>query len=98
MITVSVMITLIIGIVVLSYVAQAEGKRSDRAEEKASAYSQTLAEVKLRAEHLRETQTQISHIEEEADREKEELARTADADLVSRANALFGLPDGSGKQ
>jgi type II secretory pathway pseudopilin PulG len=84
---------LLSAVVILFLIARAQVQRADAAEREVAEYRNALAEVKARAERLKETAGKTAEVQERANEERQELARTADADLVHRANNLFGLPD-----
>ena len=64
-------------------------ERTNKAESEIKEYKEALADVKEVAEHLQKAVGETKRIEEEANVEKKELAKTDDADLVHRANRLF---------
>jgi predicted nucleic acid-binding Zn-ribbon protein len=72
--------------------------RADAAEELVTAHKEIEQALQDRARLLREALMLINKTGEEADHEKEELARMSDADLVHRANTLFRMPNCSAKQ
>jgi hypothetical protein len=66
-----------------------QGKRAKKAEKEAKALHEAFWQVKEKAERLQKALGETAKIEEEADAERTELARTPDVDLVDRANSLF---------
>ena len=85
------------GILLCLFIAQV--KRADKAEAKAVAYSQALAELKLRAERLRETASQDTRIQERLKLRAEHLRETAEKDSAvkeavdAEREKLFDTPD-----
>ncbi|MDR1574906.1 MAG: hypothetical protein LBS37_02765 [Treponema sp.] len=71
-------------------------KRARRAEAEAKALHDAFWQVARKAEALQAAQKQTTQIMEEANAERQKLNTTADSDLVSRANSLFGVRDRQG--
>ena len=94
---IGIFLALVVGCVVLFCAVRVEMRRAEKAENAAAAYRRGLEEARLRAGRLQDTLARQQRVEEVSDEARKELARTEDSDLVSRANALFGVPDGAGK-
>jgi predicted Holliday junction resolvase-like endonuclease len=64
-----------------------------------AALHEAFWDTERKAERLQAALGKQKEAEEKAHEERKDLAGTADADLVHRANSLFGMPDkpGSGK-
>jgi hypothetical protein len=86
-----------LAIVVLVCVVKAQGAklkaadaRADKAEQEVEAYQQAFTDAESRASRLKQALERNVEVEEKANVERQELAKTADNDLVRRANNLFG--------
>jgi hypothetical protein len=88
-------LTLIAAAAILAAVLQ--GKRAGKAEREAKALHEAFWQVKEKAERLQKALGANVKVMEEANEERTELARTADADLAGRANSLFLRDNGNGK-
>jgi hypothetical protein len=86
--------TLIAGIAIL--IAVSQGKRVKRAEAESKALHEAFWDAARKAERLQQALGKQTEAEGKANAERKELAGAADADLVYRANTLFGMPDQSG--
>jgi cell division protein FtsB len=75
---------------VLFLIAKARVKRADQAERKAASYHAAYTELEQRATSLKEAIQKNKQVEVQNNEERQDLAKTADTDLVHRANALFG--------
>jgi Skp family chaperone for outer membrane proteins len=84
---------LVVLCVVLFFIAKAQVKRADQAERKAASYHEAYTEMERRARSLRKLLQKYKQVEEENHEARQNLAGTADTDLVHRANALFGVQD-----
>jgi septal ring factor EnvC (AmiA/AmiB activator) len=97
----------LIALLVMAVVAAAailaavlQGKRAKKAETKINALHEAFWKVWERAERLQKALGDTAKVEEEADAERTELARTPDSGLADRANSLFGgvRNNGAGRQ
>jgi type II secretory pathway pseudopilin PulG len=70
-------------------IAILQGKRAKKAEKESAALREAFLQVKEKAERLEKALGDSAKVEEKANEERKELARTPDADLVNRANSLF---------
>jgi hypothetical protein len=77
-------------------IAVAQGKRAKRAETDRKALHEAFWDATRKAERLQRALGKQTEAEGKANAERKELAGAADADLVCRANGLFGMPDKSG--
>ena len=64
-------------------------KRAKKAEAENKALHEAFWQIEKKAERLQKALGETAKIEEEANAERTELARTPDSDLVGRANNLF---------
>jgi biopolymer transport protein ExbB/TolQ len=71
-------------------------KRAGKAEAEAARLHDAFWQVARKAEALQTARKQTTQITEEANAKRQKLNTTADSDLVSRANDLFGVRDGRG--
>jgi Tfp pilus assembly protein PilO len=71
-------------------------KRAGKAEAEAARLHDAFRQVARKAAALETAQKQTTQITEEANAERRKLNTASDSDLVSRANALFGVRDGRG--
>jgi flagellar biosynthesis/type III secretory pathway M-ring protein FliF/YscJ len=85
-----------LAIVVLVCVVRAQGAKlkaaeegADKAEQESAVYRQAMNEAEARASRLKQALAGNVDIEEKANVERQELAKTNDADLARRANSLF---------
>jgi hypothetical protein len=77
-------------------IAVLQGRRAKRAEAESKALHEAFWDVARKAERLQQALGKQTEAEGKAYAERKELAGAADADLVCRANGLFGMPDQSG--
>jgi Tfp pilus assembly protein PilO len=82
--------------VILGFIVSLQIKRARKAEAEAARLHDAFWRVARKAEALQTAQKQTTQITEEANAERRELNAAADSDLVSRANALFGMRDRRG--
>jgi Tfp pilus assembly protein PilO len=81
---------------VMGFILSLQIKRAKKAEAEAARLHDAFWQVAGKAEALQGAQKQTTQIMEEANAERQNLNATADGDLVSRANALFGMRDRQG--
>lgn len=81
---------------VLFIVVRHQGSRAKRAEAEAAALHEAFWDMARKAERLQAALGKQHEAEVKANEERQDLAGTANADLVHRANGLFGMPDKSG--
>jgi type II secretory pathway pseudopilin PulG len=81
---------------ILFIVARYQGRRADWAQAEAAALHEAFWDAARKAERLQAALEKQGEAEVKANEERKELAGTANADLVHRANSLFGMPDKSG--
>jgi hypothetical protein len=79
-------------------IAVSQGKRAAKAEKEVSALHDAFWEVREKAERLQKVIDASAKVEVKANEERKELDRTPDADLVNRANTLFGGVQDGGKR
>jgi Tfp pilus assembly protein PilO len=82
--------------VILGFIVSLQIKRAGKAEAEAARLHDAFRRITGRAEALQAAQKQTTQIMEESNAERRELNTAADSDLVSRANALFGMRDRRG--
>jgi hypothetical protein len=78
-------------------IAVLQGKRAKKAEAESKALHGAFLDVQKKAERLQKALGETAKIEEEADAERTELARTPDSGLAGRANTLFLHDNGKNK-
>ncbi len=78
---------------ILAFLVRAQAKRAAKAEADAERLHDAFWQLEQRAEYLQKALDGIIEAEEEADEKRNDLAETPDANLVHRANRLFGVPD-----
>jgi Tfp pilus assembly protein PilO len=81
---------------VAGFIISLQIRRARRAEAEAARLNGAFRQAARKAEALQAAQKQTTQIMGEANAERQELNNTADSDLVSRANALFGVRDRQG--
>jgi uncharacterized membrane protein len=96
MIAVYIILALIAVCAVTGFILSLRIKRDRRAEAEAARLHDAFRQAARKAEALQAAQKQTTQITEEANAERRELNAAADSDLVSRANALFGVRDRRG--
>ena len=96
MITVYIILALAAVCAVTGFIISVQIKRARKAETEAAGLRAAFRQAGRRAEALQTAQKQTTQIMEEANAERRNLNAAADGDLVSRANALFGVRDGQG--
>ena len=77
--------------VVLFLVIKAQVKRADKARAEAQTLHKAFWETKQKGDRLQQANKKQAETEVRANEERKELSSTADADLVHRANQLFGV-------
>lgn len=82
---------LIAACLVLFLVVKAQAKRADKARAEAQTLHKALGNAEWKAERLQKSLNKQNRVEVKAHEQKQELSSTADADLVHRANNLFGM-------
>jgi hypothetical protein len=77
------------------FIATLGWKRARKAEAESKTLHEAFRDAARKTERLRQTLGEQTEAEEKANAERKELAGAADADLVGRANSLFGggMPD-----
>jgi hypothetical protein len=90
-------VILTVACVILFLIAKAQVKRADQAEHKAASYGAAYTEMERRAISLETIINKYKKLEVQANHERQNLADTADTDLVGRANALFRVQNGGGE-
>jgi hypothetical protein len=78
---------------ILVIVARYQAARADRAQAEAAALHEAFWDAARKAERLQAALGKQTEAEEKAHEERKDLAGTANADLVNRANGLFGVPE-----
>jgi type II secretory pathway pseudopilin PulG len=81
---------------VLFIVARHQVKRADQARAEAGALHEAFWDAARKAERLQTALGEQAEAEVRANEERKDLAGTTNADLVHRANGLFGMPDNTG--
>jgi septal ring factor EnvC (AmiA/AmiB activator) len=82
---------------ILLFVARHQADRADKAQSEAASLHEAFWDAARKAERLQAALGKQREAEETANEELQDLAGTADADLVHRATSLFGgVPDKSG--
>jgi len=71
------------------FAAVLQGKRAKKLAEENKALHDAFWQVKAKAERLQEALGETAKIEEAANAEQNELAKTPDSGLADRANSLF---------
>jgi Flp pilus assembly protein TadB len=79
------------------FIATLGWKRAQKAEKENKALHEAFWQVKEKAGRLQQALGENAKVEEEANVERKELARTADTGLAGRANRLFLQDNGKGK-
>jgi Tfp pilus assembly protein PilO len=95
-ITVYIILALVAVCAVTGFILSLQIKRAKKAEAEAGRLHDAFWQAARKAEDLQAAQKQTTQIMEEANAERQKLNTTADSDLVSRANALFGVRDRQG--
>ncbi len=95
-----IIVALLAVIAVLVLLLTVTLKKLKRANAEVQRLSGAFEAVRKRAERLQEAQSKNKKIMEKSDEKRKELTRTADSDLVTRANALFpsGVCDNKSSQ
>jgi predicted Holliday junction resolvase-like endonuclease len=91
MIGVYAVLILIAICVILVVVICIQAKVCKKAKQENASLREAFLQVQNRAERLQKALGGIAKLEENANAERQELNRTPDADLVNRANGLFGV-------
>ena len=93
MITVYIILALAAVCAVMGFILSLQIKRAKKAEAEAGRLHDAFWQAARKAEALQAAQKRTTQIMEEANAERRKLNAAADSDLVSRANALFGVRD-----
>jgi predicted Holliday junction resolvase-like endonuclease len=82
--------------IILASILYLSAKGNKKIKQEAAALHEAFWETARKAERLQAALGKQTEAEVKADEERQDLAGTANSDLVRRANGLFGVPDKSG--
>ncbi|MDR0877238.1 MAG: hypothetical protein LBN21_04235 [Treponema sp.] len=98
MIGVYAVLILVAVIVILAVVIFIQAKVCKKSKQETAALHEAFWQVQDRANRLQKALGGIAKAEEDAHAERQELNNTPDANLVTRANGLFGVRDNKRQQ
>jgi alpha-D-ribose 1-methylphosphonate 5-triphosphate synthase subunit PhnG len=96
MISAYIILALILLCAALGLIIYAQAKGNKKTKQEAAALHEAFWDAARKAERLQAALGKQTEAEVKAHEERQDLAGTANGDLVHRANGLFGVPDKPG--